>query len=518
MNKSLLQAAGSLVVGKVAGTTISAENERLLSEGIIGGVTLFKENAVTLKQTAELVDSVIKLRGPDTLVAVDQEGGAVQRLDDVLTPLPSAMAFGALADPESLRRLMSISARQLALLGVNCVLAPVLDVASNPLSPIIGTRSFGSNPQKVVELAGVVIDCYLQEGVMPVGKHFPGHGDTMEDSHNKLAEATADKQTLGRRELYPFKMLTSRLPAVLTGHLWLKALQKDAVPASLAPEITSELLRQQLGFSGLVLTDDLPVMKAIIDNYGLAQAAVMAIKAGADVLLVSGETGQMEEVTSSLVHAVEGGTISKTRLEESIKRRQSFLNKGSLARQRHSKSLLVDRIAMLEKSVEDSFPTALATMSETQAMVRGSMPDLDSVEGDLFVLLPKHSRYSFNLVKHLGPLIGANKTNIVLKEERYDINPEDDEIDRLVESCQSKPCILVTFRALLNRGQLALADKLAHQSSSFLLVASDVPYEIVELKQCANALALFDPSDLSMNALALTIAGKHSPASRSTLP
>jgi beta-N-acetylhexosaminidase len=503
----LHRAVGRLITGKIAGFEVDIDYARLIETGTMAGVTLFKDNARDLPQLIALCDCLMKLGGgsKEFLITVDQEGGAVQRFDHVLTPLPSPMALAGQPDLEAVRNLMQASGRQLRLLGVNCCLAPVLDVNSNPRNPIIGTRSFGADRRRVVQVANVVADAYLAEGVLPVGKHFPGHGDTFQDSHLALAVVSADRQTLEDRELYPFRQCIS-LPSMLVGHVWLTDFEQEALPATLSRRVTTDLLRGEMGYEGFLMSDDMPVMRAIVDNWGLEEAAVMGINAGLDNLLISGTPEQIISVHAALLDAVSSGEISETTLHDALKRRERAL---SICNDDRPAST-ADRQKLLEKEIEEGNRLAMDISAKSHATVRGAVPNILTESNEWVLVVPDHPRYRLDLLTPLSGLLRPGAPG--LHERRYAVNPTADQIQDVVTFVGSRKCLLMTFRALLNQGQITLAQELAKNGSAGLLVASDVPYELLELQDWRNALATFDPSDLAMQSLASVLSGNAHPA------
>lgn len=507
ISEKLHRAVGQLITGKVIGYELDDQTEKLISTGTMRGVTLFKDNARDLPQLIQLMDRLIKVGGNDFLITVDQEGGAVQRFDHVLTPLPSAMALGTLADDADLRAIMSVSGQQMRLLGVNCVLAPVLDINSNRHNPIIGTRSFGSDRDVVVKKGIAVAEAYITEGILPVGKHYPGHGDTFQDSHLKLAVVDADQEMLEERELYPFRNCASHLPSILVGHVWLTAFDKDGLPASLSPRVTQQLLREEIGYDGFLMSDDMPVMKAIMDYWGLQEAAIRCINAGLDNLLISGTVEQITAVHKALCDAVANGEITEHSILSALRRRDKAL---SFCRDDRPKSF-EERQAQLEASIQAGNKLAAEIAGRCVSTLRGQLPN-PVIESDEWVLVvPNHPRYRLDLLTPLSERLHPGAA--ALRERRYAVNPTPDEIEDVVTFAQGKKCILVTFRALLNEGQMDLARKLAQKTAGGILVASDVPYEADDLPEWKNAVATFDPSDLAMSALVSLLTAKSSPIS-----
>ena len=493
-----------MIVGKVVGTELASEEVDALRQGIMGGVTIFKQNVESREQLAGLVAAIREHSRHEPFIAVDQEGGPVQRFDQVLTPLPSAMALAAGGNLEQVRAMCTLNARQLQLLGINCLLAPVLDVLSNALNPVIGTRSFGSDPRLVRELGLAAARAFHDCGIIAVGKHFPGHGDTFEDSHLRLAVGRSDARTLWQRELVPFRACLQHLPAVLTGHIWLPAVDQDELPASLSARVTSGLLRHYLGFDGVVVTDDL-LMEGVTGRWGLGEAAVKAVLAGADLLLVCGDLEGVRTARDALVHAIECGRIHQSLLRKASERIALALHSLPAAG-KIERADLPARLTMLTESVERGHETALAASLSAVAALRGSVPDLGAEAWTAVV--PEHPVFPLGLVDYLAPL--APGTRIL--EQRYPLDPEEREIRWQAESCRGKNVILLTFRALKNHGQIDLAAALAGMCPRKIAVATDTPYDLIGLHGWDNCLATFDPSELAMEALAHVLAGKHKPA------
>jgi beta-N-acetylhexosaminidase len=502
----LSSAVGKLIVGRVDGPQLDDLSANLLKTGTMGGVTLFKDNARDIQQLINLCDAITAAGESQCLLTVDQEGGAVQRFDHVISPIPSAMALGALHNPEMVRTAIEISGEQLRLLGIQCVLAPVLDLATNKQNPIISTRAFSDDPEVVCELALLVAQTYKKFGVLPIGKHFPGHGDTLEDSHSALAVAKADLETLKNRDLVPFVRCARHMPGMLTGHLWVQALEKEPVPASLSTKITGDLLRGEMRYDGLVMTDDLPVMRAIVDHYGLEDASVKAILAGNDLLLVSGTHDQIKAVHGALLKAVQDGVITEARLQESLGRRAFFMDyfRGRFDLHKKDRDARIDR---LRQSVEFGKMFLAEYSARAMCLIRGELPDWDADVGQWIVLYPDHPRYHFNLQPHFDNFLGMTAQHIP-----YSLNPDEKEIAGLAEKCAGKDCILLTFRAMINKGQLELGHTVGKKAKYRMVVATEAPFELSELSDWENALAALDPSDHAMEALSLVLARKVRPS------
>jgi beta-N-acetylhexosaminidase len=288
--------------------------------GELGGIILFRRNLPNVHQASALIARLVQESPSDLplLVAVDQEGGRVARLGAPVLKLPPMRRLAALGDPALTRRAATLLGQQLAAIGFNMDLAPVLDVDTNPANPVIGDRSFGSEPGGVVRQALAFAEGLRLGGVLNCGKHFPGHGDTQLDSHLELPRLSHARERLDRIELAPFRAAQGQLDAIMTAHVVFDAVS-GARPATLAPEAVRDLLRGELGFSGLVLTDDLE-MKAIADHYGIEQAACAAIDAGCDQLLVCSRVDWLSRAHEALSRRAEQDSSFRQRLREAAER------------------------------------------------------------------------------------------------------------------------------------------------------------------------------------------------------
>jgi beta-N-acetylhexosaminidase len=292
--------AGQVLVAGFEGNDAPDELLRLCARGQLGGIILFRRNLANVHQVSTLIGRFVAECPPELplLVTLDQEGGRVARLGPPELKLPPMRALGGLADPGLTQRCAALLAGQLAALGFTLDLAPVLDVDTNPNNPVIGDRSFGRDAETVIVQAGAFARGLREGGVLGCGKHFPGHGDTDVDSHLALPRLAHGRERLDAVELAPFRSLCGELDAILTAHVIFEAVAPNQ-PATLAPAVVRGILREELGFSGLVLTDDME-MKAIADHYGVEQAACLAIEAGCDQLLICSRLDWRERAHAAL--------------------------------------------------------------------------------------------------------------------------------------------------------------------------------------------------------------------------
>lgn len=297
----------------MAGTSPDADFSDWVASGL-GGVILFAGNIVDRSRVSQLC-ATLRATGSELLVAVDEEGGDITRLharDG--SPTPGNLALGAVDDPELTRDIAHGIGTDLRAANINLNLAPTVDVNTNPNNPVIGTRSFGADPELVARHTVAYIRGLHDAGIAACAKHFPGHGDTDLDSHHALPVISGDLEP----HLVPFKAaIDAGVDAILTAHIVYPGL--DEQPATLSPRVLTGLLRDELGFAGAIITDSLS-MAAIAERVGLAEGAVLALSAGADLLCMNSSPGQQRQVRDSVVEAVRAGRIPMARIREAAAR------------------------------------------------------------------------------------------------------------------------------------------------------------------------------------------------------
>ena len=310
---------GQLLVAGIGGTEPGADAVQAIRDYRVGGIILFGRNVESAGQLVALTNGLKELNGDciPLFLGVDQEGGRVDRMPPEVDNLASAYDYIA-GGGDPLER-GSVLAAQCAAFGFNLNFSTCLDIWSNPDNTVIGDRAYGSEPDTVTWAGLAVNEGLGQGGVIPVVKHFPGHGDTGADSHVELPVVDKGAEELAEFELIPFRAaIEAGAPCVMAAHILLREIDSD-LPASLSPEVVDGLLRGELGFDGVVCTDDL-TMGAISHTYGMGEAAVMAVEAGCDLLLVCHEADNLTAAREALLSAVETGRIDLERLDESVYR------------------------------------------------------------------------------------------------------------------------------------------------------------------------------------------------------
>jgi beta-N-acetylhexosaminidase len=304
--QELRKLAGQLVMIRLFGTELDDDTAAFIRENGIRGACLFRQNMLDAAQLTRFTSELRTAMGPQALVALDQEGGAVVRSLWVPPP-PSAMALGAADDPQLVREVGAAVARAVKSMGFNWNFAPVLDLNNNPLNPVIAERSFGADPERAAALAMAWMDGSESEGVACCVKHFPGHGDTHVDSHRDLPTVDKGLAELERFEFAPFRAAAPHAPAVMTAHIVYPALDPHN-PATMSRAILTGLLRGQMGYEGVIITDGMD-MHAIAHRYGAGQAAVNALAAGADMVMAIGSRETQEATVDAIAAAIADGTL-----------------------------------------------------------------------------------------------------------------------------------------------------------------------------------------------------------------
>jgi len=319
---SLEQKIGQLVIVGVEGYESDLNTQKFIEEFYVSGFILFQRNISDPNQLVSLINSLKETNAANEIplfLAIDEEGGRVSRLPKELLKAPAAAVIGRQNNGDLSSEIGRLIGEQLQSFGLNMNFAPVLDINSNPANPVIGDRSFGNDPKLVSDLGVRTMQGLQAQNIIAVVKHFPGHGDTAVDSHLGLPVLNHDLNRLKSFELIPFQTaLKNNADAVMMAHILLPQIDQEN-PCSFSPQIITGLLREQMGFGGVVITDDL-TMGAIAENYNIGEAAVKAIQAGSDLVLICHDYDRQVEVLEALLAAARNGTIPTERIDQSLYR------------------------------------------------------------------------------------------------------------------------------------------------------------------------------------------------------
>jgi beta-N-acetylhexosaminidase len=321
---SLNEKIGQMMVTGFPGTCLNLEIEDLIVNHHIGGVILFERNFENPEQLTRLIQDLQQLAlstkaSTPLFISVDQEGGRVSRLKPPFTKFPDPCCLGV-ARSESLAKRFGLAlGREMRAVGINVDYAPVLDINTNPQNPIIGKRAFSDKSEWAAKLGVAFMAGFKEAGVLAVGKHFPGHGDTSQDSHLTLPHVDRDSVTLNKVEIQPFKAaIQNGLDIIMTAHVIYHAWD-EKLPATFSVPILQNLLREKLGFNGLIISDDLE-MKAVEDHIPFESFATLGTKAGIDLFLICHDWEKTKAFLKQMIKDVESGEIPEQKIEQSVER------------------------------------------------------------------------------------------------------------------------------------------------------------------------------------------------------
>lgn len=512
---SLEEKIGQMFMVYFKGPVLSPELQRMILERHIGGVILYSNvgNIQNMGQVAALnaaiqAEAAKTAKGIGIIVGIDQEGGPVVRLREGFTVFPSQMAVAATGNREHAKTLARVTAQELKTLGINCNFAPVADVNSNPNNPIIGTRSFGSDPATVSRMTAAMTAEYVRAKVICTPKHFPGHGDTDVDSHLGLPISNHDKNTLNRVDFPPFQAaFAANAPAVMTAHVEVPALDPaPGMPATLSAKILDGTLRRQLRFNGLVVTDSLG-MGALSKSIGTVEASVRAAKAGADVLLFGADIGhepeEQIEAFDRLLAAVKSGEVPPARVDAAVRRILEMKNAYGLLQA----SAIMNRSAQIPFLVHTPENLQAARDIARDALTLGRDPRMIlPVKSNERLLVVWPERTQWDAVEAFASAPGTPATTVL----RIGKEPSPSEIMLAAEAAtQADKVVVLTYDALRNPAQKALMQALLTVKPMHLIHAAiGGPYDLSLYPDIPAAVATYGDVPASMQALADGLYGK----------
>lgn len=468
------------------------------------GVLFFADNLTSRGQiqalTAELQAEAAALGMPPLLIAADQEGGVVSRLPADMVTVPGAMALGQLPD-EDIRAMARITARQLLDVGINLNFAPTVDVNNNPANPVIRTRAFGEDVATVSRAAIATIRGFMDEGVIPTVKHFPGHGDTNVDSHLGLPVIDHPIERLRSIELAPFQAaVDAGVPAVMSAHIVFPAL--DEHPATLSKRILTGLLREEMGFRGVIFTDSMS-MDAISTRYGTADGTVGAKAAGVDCLESNETPAQIADRHAALVAAIEDGRLPVELFEATERRLAALRERFGVGARRH--------VAQADGSLRDR---AREVAARTIRTADGG--DFRPLEAGRRTVVVDFQRRRASEAE--DPFNRAGIVRNGLAERRPDVHvvtlshePDDAELATMREAVADAEVLVIMTRDATDNGyQVEIArDLIARANPSRVVhVALRGPYDAGTLGEVRDTLLTFGDPAVTLEALVERLVGE----------
>ena len=437
-------------------------------------------------------------------ISVDQEQGIVTRIGPPATQFPGSMALGAGRSTEDARTAAAITGQELRAMGINTDFAPVSDVNVNPLNPVIGTRSFSSDPQLAADMVAAQVKGYQEDGkVSASAKHFPGHGDTATDSHVAFPIITHTRAEWEQIDAPPFKAAIEQgIDMIMTAHLSFPALDDSGNPATLSKPILTDLLRNELGYKGVIITDALN-MQGVRDLYGDAEVAVRALEAGVDQLLM---TPEMDAAYAAVIEAVESGRISRSDLDAKVRRVLELkVKRGIVA------DPMVDPAALDSVVGTDAhLATAAAVSDRTTTLVANDDGVLPLAAPGKKVLV---TGYGVTTTQTLADGITAAGGTTTVRQTGT--SPSDAAIAGAVAAAQGKDAVVVTtMKAWGTPAQQKLVKALQDTGIPVIVVATRDPYDIAYLPGTATYLATYSYSPVAIESVARVITGSVSPTGK----
>ncbi|WP_431946117.1 glycoside hydrolase family 3 protein [Actinacidiphila sp. bgisy167] len=484
----------------------------LIAKYHVGGIIYFAwaHNTRDPHQIADLSNGIQRASRIPLLISTDQEHGAVARIGSPATLFPGAMALGANGSARDARRAAAVAGAELAAMGITQDYAPVADVNVNPANPVIGVRSFGADPKAVAALVAAQVEGYQRAGVVATAKHFPGHGDTGTDSHFELPVITHSLEEWRRLDAPPFRAaIAAGIDSIMTAHILVPALDDSGDPATLSRPILTGILREELGYDGVVVTDSLG-MEGVRQKYGDDRVPVLALKAGADQLL---NPPDLETAWQGVMAAVRSGELTEERLDESLTRILTLKARRGLLDDPYVTHRGVDRVvgvrghlAEADRITERSVTLlansgALPLPARSRLLVVGADPAAPSGTGGPPTAVLGTTLSGLGHATHVLPTGTA---------------PEQAVIDQAVAAARDKDAVVVaTYNVTgASTGQIALVAALVATGVPVVQVAIRNPYDVARLDGPAAALAAYGWTDVSMRAAARVLAGKVRPSGK----
>lgn len=489
---TLEQKVGQVLIIGFDGPYVDAALRAMVEKFHVGGVILFARNVQSPQQVAsmtrELQTAALQSGHPGLFVAVDQEGGRVARLteDKGFTEFPGAMAQGATGDPQLARQTARAMAAEMKAVGINIDFAPDLDVNNNYLNPVIGIRSFGSDPQAVSRFGAAFAAGLQESGVLAFGKHFPGHGDTGTDSHVALPVVPYDRARLESIEFVPFKaLIQAGIAGIMSAHVSFPAID-PTLPATLSPAVLTGLIRNEMGFDGLLTTDSLEMGALGQSGFPPAEAAARALQAGADLLLFNRDYSLHTDAIRLILERVRSGQIPESRLDEAVRR---------VLRAKQQFGLLQPALADPEK-VKD----IVASQANHQLAQEIALRSVTLLKNATHLIpLPAGAKLlvvETSAARGLGMAISATF-------QQVSDQPSASEIDQIVGLAQSdgRTVIVGTTDALVNKPQADLVNKLLNARVPVIVIAMRGPYDLIAFRDVPVYLATFGSPPATLAAL-----------------
>ncbi|MFF8730374.1 glycoside hydrolase family 3 protein [Streptomyces sp. NPDC015171] len=495
----------------------------LIAKYRVGGIIYFSwaHNTRDPRQIAGLSDGIQRAsldqpRGLPVLIATDQEHGAVCRIGKPATLFPGAMAIGAGGSRTDARTLGRISGTELRAMGVNQDYSPDADVNVNPANPVIGVRSFGADPDAVAALVAAEVKGYQEAGVAATAKHFPGHGDTAVDSHYGFPVITHSRELWESLDAVPFRAaIEAGIDSVMTAHIQFPALDDSGDPATLSAPILTGILRGELGYDGVVITDSLG-MQGVRTKYGDDRVPVLALKAGVDQLL---NPPSLDVAWNAVLNAVRDGELTEARLDQSVLRVLRLKDRRGILDHPWSGRAAVDR--SVGGASHLAAADRIAERTTTLLVNEGDVLPLDRHrERGLLVVGADPASPSATTGPPTGVLAAAlTELGFTATALSTGTAPSAATVDKAVTAARDADAVVVaTYNVTAGNSQRTLVDRLVATGKPVVVVAIRNPYDVAQFPSVRACLATYCWTDVELRAAARLIAGRVAPRGKLPVP
>ncbi|MEW5767095.1 MAG: beta-N-acetylhexosaminidase [bacterium] len=509
---------GRMLMVGFEGDEPTKEIEEMIKKDRLGGVILFARNIISAGQVKKLCSRLKAIAKasyvPPPLIAIDHEGGVVTRFTDEVTPLPGNMALGATRSTQYAYQAGQIAGRELLSLGIDINLAPVLDLATNPKTPL-GVRSFGQEPELAAKLGAAMIKGMQSQGISATAKHFPGKGEASLDSHLELPIVTCSAERLEKTELHPFReAIKAGVDLVMTSHAVFTALDPTR-PATLSGKILTNLLREKMNFKGVIITDDLEM--GAITEIGVSEAAVMAVKAGADIVLICHGPDKQKAALETLRLAVERGEIPAERIKQSLSR---------IRRRRKAEGAPTSWVPGRADFTFDDPESAVWKMRrEAVTLVKDEQKLIPlKAEPNQSMLIVSTTQSPLTMVEdttkppsRFNPPSAIPGTQEVgapfaIRTAAIEIQPKKEAAEQVISLARKADAtIFITCNAHRYDQQAQLVRDISTLKKPFIVVASREPYDLNAFPEVGTYLTTYCPHPFSLQSALEVIFGKFSP-------
>ncbi|WP_186802657.1 beta-N-acetylhexosaminidase [Lacrimispora celerecrescens] len=496
---TLKQKIGQMIVAGFPAGELREDMIRLIREYKVGNVILFSHNIESRNQLKELCESIQRLVKEETgefaFITIDQEGGVVRRLPEGSVSIPGAMALTQTGDKENAYEAALLTGQELRELGINFNLAPVLDINNNPDNPVIGVRSFGPDKTMVSKFGCAMVKGYLDAGIMCSVKHFPGHGDTAVDSHLSLPCIRKSYEELEQEELIPFIEAFQRgATAVTLAHILFPRIEKEHLPVTMSETIIQGILRNRLGFEGLVISDCLE-MNAIKEYFGTATGAKKAIMAGVDLVFISHTASLAAEAAREIERAVESGEIPISRIDDAVERILAYKKRYAAPNANEGKKSLKEAGEFVKSLYRGSI--RFTNRERGYGHPLGKKPVFLSCFTYRSTLASSRVMEDLLFAAYMQERFGGDAYS-------FSIDPDSREINEVLEKVKDKGytnLVLGTYNGHLNRGQSSLAKELEKLRIPMVMAAFRNPYDLDEVGNGVDKIAAYEYSRQSFEAV-----------------